>query len=270
MYNPSFATKPNGVPVVSKNELDVMGEEFVNDFQPDVLRNPSPVDIEYFVEFYRGMKTDYQLLSHNGIYLGMTVFENTDKIPIYDPIANRAEYIHADARTVIIDNRLLEDNQEHRYRFTLGHEVGHDILHPEYFSHLCRSRRALSKLLGGEFNNEEPMIQCRVDSSTVPKKSPKDWTDKERMEWQANRFSSAILMPKTAVGYVFDLYDRKDDLNNIFACAGLVHDVANVFNVSPIAAEIRLKELGYIKRKINPDLKIESSVAGLASLMRCF
>lgn len=103
MYNPSFATKPNGVPVVSKNELDVMGEEFVNDFQSDVLRNPSPVDIEYFVEFYRGMKTDYQLLSHNGIYLGMTVFENTDKIPIYDPIANRAEYIHADARTVIID-----------------------------------------------------------------------------------------------------------------------------------------------------------------------
>ena len=46
MYNPSFATKPNGVPVVSKNELDVMGEEFVNDFQSDVLRNPSPVDID--------------------------------------------------------------------------------------------------------------------------------------------------------------------------------------------------------------------------------
>lgn len=269
MYNPVLTTNANGVPVVSKNELDSMGENFVNDFQPDALRNPSPVDIERFVEFYREMKTDYQFLSHNGIYLGMTVFEDTDKIPVYDPATKRAEYIHADARTIIIDNRLLEENQEHRYRFTLGHEVGHDILHSLFFSQL-RTRKLADKLIYGRQADSAPMIQCRVDSTKTPRKSPNNWTDHERMEWQANRFSSAILMPKSAVRYIFDLYERKNNLNSIFACARLVRDVYLAFNVSPVAAEIRLKELGYITRKNNPVLGVESSAASIASLMKSF
>ena len=41
----------------------------MRDFQPSVLTNPAPVDIESFVENYLGMTPDYQLLSHNGIYL---------------------------------------------------------------------------------------------------------------------------------------------------------------------------------------------------------
>ena len=38
-----------------------------------------------------------------GVYLGMTVFNDTDKVPVYDPIQNRAEYISARANTIIID-----------------------------------------------------------------------------------------------------------------------------------------------------------------------
>ena len=64
------------------------------------------MDIEGFIEFYLGMTPDYQYLSHNGVYLGMTVFNDTNKVPVYDPATNRAEYISAKARTVIIDNRL--------------------------------------------------------------------------------------------------------------------------------------------------------------------
>lgn len=65
MYNPSFRVKKNGVPVVSKKELDAFGERFVRDFQPDVLKNPAPVDVESFIECYLGMTPDYQFLSHN-------------------------------------------------------------------------------------------------------------------------------------------------------------------------------------------------------------
>ena len=49
----------------------------------------------------------------------MTVFNDTDRVPVYDPIQNRAEYISARANTIIIDRTLLEENQEHRYRFTV-------------------------------------------------------------------------------------------------------------------------------------------------------
>ena len=70
--------KNNGVPILSKAEIDAIGERFVQDFQPEVLTNPSPVDIEGFIEFYLGMTPDYQYLSHNGVYLGMTVFNDTN------------------------------------------------------------------------------------------------------------------------------------------------------------------------------------------------
>ena len=123
MYTPSLRVKNNGVPILSKAEIDAIGERFVQDFQPEVLTNPSPVDIEGFIEFYLGMTPDYQYLSHNGVYLGVTVFNDTNKVPVFDPATNRAEYISAKARTVIIDNRLdLMDTDD-----------GWDFVTPEQF-----------------------------------------------------------------------------------------------------------------------------------------
>lgn len=102
MYIPSFRVKKNGVPILSKDEIDGIGERYVQDFCPEVLTHPMPVDIESFVEHYLGITPDYQYLSHNGVYLGMTVFNDTNKVPVYDPGTGRAEYISAKARTVII------------------------------------------------------------------------------------------------------------------------------------------------------------------------
>ena len=52
MYTPSLRVKRNVVPILKKTEIYVIGERFVKDFQPDVLTNSSPVDIEGFIEFY--------------------------------------------------------------------------------------------------------------------------------------------------------------------------------------------------------------------------
>lgn len=98
-------------------------------------KSPQEIDIDLLAQDYLGMEQDFQYLSHCGVYLGMTVFNDTDKVPVYDPSTNRAEYISAKAHTVIIDRTLLENNQEHRYRFTMGHEAGHEFLHKEYFAY---------------------------------------------------------------------------------------------------------------------------------------
>ncbi|MCU6720111.1 hypothetical protein OCV67_09220 [Porcipelethomonas ammoniilytica] len=103
------------------------------------MKNPSPVDIDGFLENYLGTTPDY----HNGIYLGMTVFHDTNCIPVYDLANNRAEYISAKANTVIFDSRLLEENQEHRYRFTAGHEAGHVVFHTPYFAYDPNQRNRL-------------------------------------------------------------------------------------------------------------------------------
>lgn len=109
MFKPHFRVSRTGVPILSKQEINDAAEAFVWDYQSSALRQPEPLDIEGFMELYLGMIPDFQYLSHNGIYLGMTIFNDTDKVPVYDPLNNRAEYIHADANTVIIDRRLIED-----------------------------------------------------------------------------------------------------------------------------------------------------------------
>ena len=132
MYRPQLTIKANGLPVVSNDELDVIGERLIADFCPIATLVPQEIDIDRFVVNYLKMEQDFQFLSHCGVYLGMTVFQNTNYLPVYDPVLKEAKYIHANAGTVLIDNTLLESNQEHRYRFTLGHEAGHFVLKPNW------------------------------------------------------------------------------------------------------------------------------------------
>ena len=135
MYRPEIKRKRSGAPVLSRKEIDVIGQNIVGDFMPEALKSPQEIDIDLLAQDYLGMDQDFQYLSHCGVYLGMTVFNDTDKVPVYDPQNNCADYISAKAHTVIIDKMLLEENQEHRYRFTMGHEAGHEFLHKEYFAY---------------------------------------------------------------------------------------------------------------------------------------
>jgi hypothetical protein len=74
MYFPSYRTKKNGVPILKKAEIEIIAERFIADFSPEALETPMEIDVDSFVLNYLGMKQDFQYLSHNGVYLGMTVF----------------------------------------------------------------------------------------------------------------------------------------------------------------------------------------------------
>ena len=150
-------------------------------------------------------------------------------------------------RRVVIDQSL--DPAEHprkegRYRFTVGHEVGHWELH----RHLCRQRAGQSLLFK---EMREPSIVCRTRSA------------RSRPEWQANAFSAFLLMPSRMVvqawrrrrgdtlPYVADreitelskrrrLGDREEPTVEI------ARDIASEFHVSGQAMQIRLRSLGLI------------------------
>jgi hypothetical protein len=68
----------------------------------------------------------------------MIVFNDTDSVPVYNPVSRQAEYIQVNAGTVLIDQRLLEDSLENRYRYTVGHKASHAILHKEYYEILSK------------------------------------------------------------------------------------------------------------------------------------
>ena len=238
MYLPRFRSKKNGVPVLSKDELDIMAERFLADYDHRLLQVPMALDIDSFALNHLGLKQDFQFLSHNGIYLGMTVFNDTNKVPVYSPETKRAEYISAKARTIIIDNDLLQEEQEVRYRFTMGHEAGHDIFHSAYYAYNPNQISLFDR-------GDEPLVVCRAVNTTVQK--PVDlWTDHDTMEWQANYFSAALLMPKSVV---ISLIKSLPEENIIFRNAVYVHELVEKFNVSWQAAEIRLKGLGIITKK---------------------
>lgn len=245
MYKPVYKICKNGVPYLTKKEMDEIAENFIWDFCPEAMRTPMQIDIDSFAQNYLGMKQDFQYLSHNGVYLGMTVFNDTNKVIIFNPETWEADYISAEARTIIIDNNLLEENQEHRYRYTMGHECGHDIYHTQYFGY---SPDQISF-----FEEREPMIKCRIVNLNGNKK-PEVWDDKSTMEWQANYMASALLMPKSMVIKVvkeenellkslkYRWFDMSNDELTIIR-------ISRLFNVSEEAARYRLHGLGLIGKE---------------------
>lgn len=243
MYRPTFKTKLNGVPVLSKKDIEIIGENFIQDFCPDALKNPQPIDVEGFIEMYLGLKVDYQYLSNDGRYLGMMVFNTTDKVVVYDPEMNRAEYLHADARTVLIDNSLLAENQEHRYRYTLAHEGGHDIFHSGFYSY------DPNQISFFDAEDSPAMVQCRA--STLKTGYQRGKSDEEWMEWQSNFFSSVLLMPAKAVRILLKEDMKKEQ--SFLTSLRMVAKTAHTFNVSPEAAKYRLEELKCINAQSIPN-----------------
>lgn len=215
-----YLVNKDGVPILSKNEIEGITENIIFEYDPDALKRPKEIDIDSLAEFKFGLNIDFQYLSHNGIYLGAMIF-NDAAVPVYIPEKNRAEYLNVKAGTIIIDNSLLADGQEHRYRYTVGHEVGHNILHRN-----CQANT---------------IVQCR-EVNKFRSSNSKFWTSKDWSEWQANYFSSSILMPKKTV---FMLAEKIKE-NKYPKEVSLVEAVIETYNVSWQAAENRLKSLGII------------------------
>lgn len=242
MYTPSFRTNRNNVPFLPKQDIEEIAESYALDFCPKILEKPQPIDIESFLEFYLGLNMDYQYLSNDGRYLGMMVFNDTNRVIIYDPEKNEADYLHADANTVIVDNRLLAGNQRHRYRYTCAHEGGHSIFHAAYY---CNAIPESFPLYAPLPEDSSAIVQCSEDDMKSVTKGGK-WPPKKTMEWQANYFASALLMPRMAVDAVMEKFTAGIEISN--KRYAMTQAVSEVFDVSMDAATNRLKELGWYDR----------------------
>jgi Zn-dependent peptidase ImmA (M78 family) len=86
-----------------------------------------------------------------------------------------------DSGEVLIDEYLdpdIDPTREGRFRFTVAHEIGHWELH---------RAQLLSSSQQDEASNRSPTVVCRASQA------------KERIEWQADQFSSCLLMPRNLV-----------------------------------------------------------------------
>jgi Zn-dependent peptidase ImmA (M78 family) len=151
--------------------------------------------------------------------------------------------LYIEQKRVVVDSRL--EDQEGRYNFTLAHEAGHWILHRDNYL------REKDQLLLFE-QETKPSIVCRVSQRKQP------------VEWQADRFASALLMPERMVKSLLQekegpqvpwIYDsRTKDLWGLDKDA-YFRSVASRFNtrfgVSVQAMQIRLEQLDLLREEAN-------------------
>lgn len=237
MFYPNYRKKKNNVPILSNSEINNIAEHYARDFMPQIMEQPQPFNIEGFLEAYLDLQIDYQYLSNDGRYLGMIVFNDTDKVIVFLPESNKADYIHANHGTVIIDSSLLDKKQESRYRFTLGHECGHWIFHKSYFGY--------NPLQMSLFDMDLSYLQCREVNKNYFCTSPKGWDDARWMEWHADKFSAGILMPETAVRLLMT-----NAATQYFSVYENIALMSETFNVSELAAYLRLRDLGYFQNPL--------------------
>ncbi len=156
------------------------------------------------------------------------VMEEDYQLGCYDVGANR-----------IVLNQTGLSNYN-RYRFTMAHELGHYILH----SHLFKEQGIVS-----------------VGESEYTLVISKNYS--HRLEYQANKFASCLLMPKEIVSVLYSfffeifvhqrygdrfhpLYYNPQQPETWQSYNGIVGNMARLLDVSRQAMEIRLKSLGLL------------------------
>ncbi|MBP3887683.1 MAG: ImmA/IrrE family metallo-endopeptidase [Cellulosilyticum sp.] len=233
MIKPSFKRNWNGVPIIKDKEIDVIVEQIITQYNPKLLTNPQAIDIDDFALYYLNLKQDFKFLSHCGCIWGMMVFNDTRKVPVYNPELELAEYIEAEEGTIIIDNTLLDDSTEYRYRSTMAHECGHWIFHKDMF--------IVNEMQSSLFDEpRELAIACR--SKDIEGQSGRRLvTTNDWIEHHAKYFSAALLMPKS----LMEIACHEAKQNGLVTTnEALIRYISRIFEVSPTSARIRIQQLG--------------------------
>ncbi|MBR2547804.1 MAG: ImmA/IrrE family metallo-endopeptidase [Eubacterium sp.] len=226
------------VPHIWKSELDAEATAFLSKYYPDAIKKPMCVPIEHIATEVMHIKVVEHHLSEDLSILGQMCF--TDGMAeIYDPVNDEYREIFVKAGTMIIDPDTYAKRNLGSKRNTMAHESYHWFRHRRY--HLAAAQYAAE---------DKPVYRC----PTVPKSEnlQTEWTDEDWMEWQANNVAPRILMPIETVGAVYEKM-AVESLKNAFVAKGLrpqsewiIEQTAGFYMVSKQAAEIRLKELGYL------------------------
>ena len=197
-------------------------EEITQDILVDYNKNSHPLEINSFIQY---LQNKYKLN-----------FDFTKKLETID----RNEiigYFDNEINTIYIDNQI---SQSEKFPFILGHEVGHYFLH----RNLKMNQQEYNDFADAEYN----YFSDRHDF-----KNDRNW-----IEWQANKFSISLFLPKNLF-YAYLISFRKklgisrphiiyldDQLINIQDYIDTVNHLAYKFGISKTVVKYRIEELGII------------------------
>jgi hypothetical protein len=241
---------PSQIPYISYEVLDDYAEAVVNDYAPERLSEPAPIDVLDFIQSYLGLDMEYHNLCYESKVIGFTAF-NDGFIRVFDERTSLTGIVPVNAGTVIIDKSLKGKRNIRRFRFTGMHEGSHWLLHKKAFE----NNNAYGNIGAFEIKYLAAKIG-RTDYS----RSKLEKTDKDRIERQADFLAAAILMPLSALRVAFRTFFnsigekprvlfRGADCKDEIIIKQLVEYIADIFNVSNRASLIRLEKLRAITDK---------------------
>ncbi len=218
----------NGVPILSRNDLEERAEKFLRFFDARCLDEPLATPV---AAISKKLKEDFGVSFVFAIDLGLS----------REGHRYRGRF-HVPSKTIYVDQSLPYG--EPRFNFTLAHEIAHFVLH----------RRITLEALGGGKELEISDTSRHLVLDQIQGDSPRSW-----LEWQANKFAASLLLPRFTVpravrnkqsemgiarglGTIFldGQPANRDDYHSIMSHLELV------YNVSRAAIRLRLRELNIL------------------------
>ena len=232
-----------GVLQVKDEELEAFAYAQLRDYKKDFFKTVHALDVDDFVENYLKINVQFQRLSPNNSRYGMTAI-SSGVVPIMNE-ENKPDLRYFQKGTICVDLDAC-NNDNHIIGFTLIHESGHS----QFDLYVNKS------LLDGEtYINDEKLLDGK--NLIVKRRTQKDW-----MEYHANKYASYILMPAQ---FVRKLYKQKHDeimpgqrlgVRQRKLIWKMIYAVAEELNVSSTAMAWRFLTLGIISQQLFDALEI--------------
>lgn len=221
------------VPIIYKEQLDDVAEAFLKKYYPEALKQPMAVATREIAE-RMGLDIKEVHITKTCTVFGQVYFSDCE-IQYYDSDARAYKPLNVKRGTILVDPNVYFMRNIGSMNNTIIHECVHWELHKNFFE--------LEKL----YNRDARSISCQVKEGIRPEKhrTPLDW-----MEWHANSIAPRILMPaKQTRQKIEELIDKNkrvlQDVNIADIMESVVFELAEFFEVSRIAAKIRMIDLGY-------------------------
>ena len=227
------------VPVIAKDNFDSVAKAFLNDYYPEALVEPMPVDVEEVVR-RMGLDIEYVSLTNDLSIFGKMVF-NDCEVDIWCDDKHIYESIEVKRGTILVDRNVY-------FMRNLG-TVNNTVIHECFHWHKHRKYHWLRNVY--DTDSDAHIMVCPVFEK--PYLSTKEkWSDWDWMEWQANGVAPRILMPKeqtkVKIEQLISKYEvlfGKGKKARLEVLQGVVKELASFFGVSVVSAKIRMMDLGY-------------------------
>jgi Zn-dependent peptidase ImmA (M78 family) len=225
----------NGVPILSTSDIELKAEEVISYFNKQILDNPQTTPLLDYIEV---LHKKFDIIRDYDHSLGSTKNGNV----ILGKTQLKPLGIH-------VDVSLTNDP---RFNFVLGHEFGHLVLHRTV--DLKKTRY-----------EEQEIIDTEIDFVTGKKNLR---TSRDFLEWQANYFSSAILMPRISIMKAVIQKQKENEIKRNFGriileakkdsvaeYKKIQGHLTHIYSVNATNIEYRLKNLGILIDRMNLDVQ---------------